>query len=354
MSLETEQIATETVVAPAVETPAATTTDIATETLTAPEAAAEAPQIDYNAWLAKESDGLFNSIDDFKSSLEKIKNPTIDRLETAPDHIKELYNWTINGGDPKEFYKQAATDYSAMPAEQAIKTKIKMDNPSWSDERVQLAFETQYKVDAIKEALENGDDLSKELKLAKLALEEDAKEAIQVLESKRPKFNGEYIHPELKARLDAEAANKEKFEKYQQRVTADIDGLTEIVANYELQGLDKDSKVPVSIKTVLTPQQKELAKNLMLNTSETLASMFTTPNGIDYAAMAQALLKATDKSIETAAISSAVAQYSKTVLSAMKNANPNTLAAPLSGGGRSEQVNATNQSIREAAKLYKK
>lgn len=206
----TEMVATEETTAPATETTDNATqlgdaemagTETRTNADTTVETTETAPAVNYNEWLKTESNGLFNSTDDFKQSLDKFKDydakvARISDLEKnqLPDDsfVKTLATMRAEGASKDQitqFIKMntEVEDLNAMtPEELKIASLVLIDG--YSKESAARKVEREFGLGNYDEGTDEYEDAKEELRISAkqdLAKLEKYKSQITTVENSR-------------------------------------------------------------------------------------------------------------------------------------------------------------------------
>jgi hypothetical protein len=274
--------------------------------------------------LAEKSNGKFKSWEE----IESLSNP---KTEFANDLVSKLNDFAKKFEDPNMaldlFLKTQTTDFNQLSAEDAVKMKIRMDNPELTEKEIDYEFKSTYKLD-------EGEYDEDTVELAKLKLEREAKKAKSELTQLQQEIavNGDKDPAQLAEAQKQYEENKNNWYKQSEQAIKSLDKLSFKInenENFDWQFDDKDKNEALNIT-------KELYES-----SANFFKMFQDDKGnYDQAKIASAYLKLKKfDDIVGAAVERALNTAKDGMLREMKNSS----FKPANNGGAQN----TPQSIEE-------
>ncbi len=255
-----------TIETPTVETPVAETAPVSTESTPAVEPTAPvetppvvaetpaqpvitptvAPEVDYAKFLDEKSGGKVKSVEDlnriisdYESAQERLSDPHVE-------YAQKLSAWEDEGRPAELFHVIQNLDTEELSVDDVIKLNLKLENPEWTREQIELYVEGTYNQDA-----EKHDE--KSVAFGKLRMESDATKAFKELNALKQKT----IVKNDRAAQEASARQAEDNRKatWKQNLSGMVNSLTKV-------------DVPIDAKGTLytfnvTPEQRVELQNIM-------------------------------------------------------------------------------------------
>ena len=134
---------------------------------------AEEPKFDVAKYLETESKGVIKSTSDLERIIKE-RNDLEQKLKAAPvlgDYSVKLDSWIKKGNDPKLFHVIHDLPVDEMSAEQIVKAGLRLQNPSWSEEGIDMLVKDQY---GLLTAEDEGYNEQK-VKIGQMKLEQDSR-----------------------------------------------------------------------------------------------------------------------------------------------------------------------------------
>ena len=135
---------------------------------------------DFNSMLSEKFDGKFKSFEELKEALDNKPEPKDDK-KYEDERLNTLVDFMEKGGQMEDFLSTQLTNYDEMSDEALIKAELKSIDKDLTDEDIALLFSDRYKLD--EEEFEED-----QIKLSKLKLRRDAKEAKRKLVEEQKKY----------------------------------------------------------------------------------------------------------------------------------------------------------------------
>lgn len=152
---------------------------------------------DFDTMLSERFEGKYKSIEELKDALEA-KPETKEEQKYEDERLNTLLEFMNKGGRMEDFLSTQLTNYDEMSDIDLIKAEMKALDSDLTDEDINLLFSDRYKLD--EEEFEED-----QIKLSKLKLRRDAKEAKRKLVEEQKK----YLVPEQKEEVKQEAPKEE-------------------------------------------------------------------------------------------------------------------------------------------------
>lgn len=278
----------------------------------------------FNDLLAEKSNGKFKSWEE----IEQLSQP---KTEFANDLVSKLNDFAKKFEDPNMaldlFLKTQTTNFNELPAEEAVKMKIRMDNPELTEKEIDYEFKSLYKLDES----EYDEDT---VELAKLKLERESKKAKSELTQLQQEIamNGDKDPAQLAEAQKQYEENKNNWYEKSEQAVKSLDKLSFKIndnENFDWQFDDKDKSDALNVT-------KEL-----YDSSANFFKMFQDDKGnYDQAKIASAYLKL--KKFDDI-VGAAVERALNTAKDGMLREQKNTSFKPANNGGAQN----TPQSIEE-------
>ena len=135
---------------------------------------------DFNSMLSEKFDGKFKSFEELKEALENKPEPKSQK-KYEDERLNTLLDFMEKGGQMEDFLSTQLTNYDEMSDVDLIKAEMKALDRDLTDEDIALLFSDRYKLD--EEEFEED-----QIKLSKLKLRRDAKEAKRKLVEEQKKY----------------------------------------------------------------------------------------------------------------------------------------------------------------------
>lgn len=205
----------------------------------------------------EESSSLTKSFDDLLAeksggkykSWEEIEQLSQPKAEFANDMVGKLNEFAKKFDDPNLaldlFLKTQLTDFNELASEEAVKMKIRMDNPELSEKEIDFEFKSTYKLD------ENEYD-EETVELAKLKLDREAKKAKSELTKLQQEIaaNGDKDPAQLEAAKKQHEENKNKWVADSEQAVKSLDKLSLKISDnekFDWEFTDKDKTEALDI-----------------------------------------------------------------------------------------------------------
>ena len=269
----------------------------------------------------------------FKSWEEIEKLASEPKTEFANELVSKLNDFAKKFEDPNMaldlFLKTQTTDFNQLSAEDAVKMKIRMDNPELTEKEIDYEFKSSYKLDESEYDEET-------VELARLKLDREAKKAKSELTQLQQEIamNGDKDTAKIAEQQKIYEENKNKWNEDAEKAIKSLDKLSFKISdneNFDWQFDDKDKGEALNIT-------KELYES-----SANFFKMFQDDKGnYDQAKIASAYLKLKKfDDIVSAAVERAINTAKDGMLKDMKNTDfkpANQGAAPNTTQSIEEQI----------------
>lgn len=233
--------------------------------------------IDFDKILAEKTAGKYKSLED----LNKVED-----VKFSNELVAKINDFSKKFNDPQAalelFLKTQTTDYSKMSYEDAIRTKIKMENPELTDKEIEYDLRTKYKQDA---------DLysEEEMEIGKTKMEREGKKAVEDLIKTQQELalKGDY-------NAEAEAQQAEEFKKLKQAWDTETEQALSAVDKMEMEIKISDEEKQ-NFEWKFTDDDKKEASEMVKSMGEDSGKFFelfkNDQGGYDKAKLATAYLK---------------------------------------------------------------
>ena len=252
---------TEEPVSQVIETPSASTEE-PSESETKPEVS---PTVDLSKLLDETSGGKIKSTEDLKKFLSDFENAQQQLTDPNVEYAKKLSAWE-KGGHPKEMFDHVqSTDFTELDDSDMVKFKIKLDNPEWTREQIELFVEKKYSLD------EDSND-EKTVQYGKLLLKQDADAYFKDLESLK-----EMTHVEndpARAQKEQENLEESRKQSWNQSLNSLISEFTEVPVQVDSKGDKYTWKVTPEERSEMADIMKNIVNNAPLQYDENGKAIF--------------------------------------------------------------------------------
>ena len=196
--VENTEVKEETPVAEEAKESAESSLDNKEDNTSTEEATEEVVSPDFDSLLSERFEGKFKSYEELKEALESKPEPKEEK-KYEDERLNTLLEFMNKGGQMEDFLSTQLTNYDEMSDVDLIKAEMKALDKDLTDEDISLLFSDRYKLD--EEEFEED-----QIKLSKLKLRRDAKEAKRKLVEEQKK----YLVPEKKEEPKPEVPVEEK------------------------------------------------------------------------------------------------------------------------------------------------
>lgn len=196
--VENTEVKEETPVAEEAKESAESSLDNKEDNTSTEETTEEVVSPDFDSLLSERFDGKFKSYEELKEALESKPEPKEEK-KYEDERLNTLLEFMNKGGQMEDFLSTQLTNYDEMSDADLIKAEMKALDKDLTDEDISLLFSDRYKLD--EEEFEED-----QIKLSKLKLRRDAKEAKRKLVEEQKK----YLVPEKKEEPKPEVPVEEK------------------------------------------------------------------------------------------------------------------------------------------------
>lgn len=210
----------------------------------------EPPKANEDSSLTKSFEDLLTEKSGGKyKSWEEVEQLSQPKNEFANDLVGKLNEFAKKFDDPNLaldlFLKTQTTDFNQLASEDAVKMKIRMDNPELSEKEIEYEFKTSYKLD------ENEYD-EETVELAKLKLDREAKKAKSELSQMQQEIalNGDKDPAQIAETKKQYEESKNKWNNDSEQAIKSLDKLTFKInenENFDWKFDDKDKSEALNV-----------------------------------------------------------------------------------------------------------
>lgn len=218
--------------------------EVPVESVKTPEVVSEP---DYAKFLDEKSGGKVKSVEDLQRILSDYENAQAQLQDPNVEFAKKLSAWEESGRPAELFHAIQQVDTDELSVDDVIKLKIKLDNPEWNREDIELYVERKYNQDA------DGDE--KTIKYGQLMMKNDAATYLKELNGLKEMTFVKNDRAALQAA--AEKAENDRKGIWRQNLPNMVNSFNEVTIPIDNKG--------ENYKWTVTPEQKRELQSIMEN-----------------------------------------------------------------------------------------